>query len=304
MLQTLSNALHVAIEHGYLDAMPCTFKSTARLKSARSRAARIERNQFWVDAEFFRLLEHAPHLRAEACFVVGRDAGLRAGEMLGLDWTDVLDVHGRFPTAESGNKLTVLRSRLYGVPELELKAWRDAGSKPEAAPKPRWIVKLPKSGKARELPYTARLRNTLRKLWLASGSPAAGRVFGDVQRKELSHWLATAERAAGLPPTPRERRDNGRGAEHAESYGHLHKLRHSFCSGLAMRSVPVDVIRKLAGHHSITVTEGYMWLAPGAEDSAVASLDKPMHAGSSTENRVAPVDSSSGDARTETKHAG
>lgn len=41
----------------------------------------------------------------------------------------------------------------------------------------------------------------------------------------------------------------------------FHHLRHTACSWLAMRGVPVEAIRRFAGHSSIAVTEKYMHLA-------------------------------------------
>ena len=41
----------------------------------------------------------------------------------------------------------------------------------------------------------------------------------------------------------------------------FHHLRHTACSWLAQRGVPVEAIRRFAGHSSISVTEKYMHLA-------------------------------------------
>lgn len=42
---------------------------------------------------------------------------------------------------------------------------------------------------------------------------------------------------------------------------HLHHLRHTACSWLAERGVPVEAIRRFAGHSTLAVTERYMHLA-------------------------------------------
>lgn len=44
--------------------------------------------------------------------------------------------------------------------------------------------------------------------------------------------------------------------------GSLHVLRHTFCSHLVMRGAPLRAVQVLAGHSSVTVTEGYAHLAP------------------------------------------
>ena len=42
---------------------------------------------------------------------------------------------------------------------------------------------------------------------------------------------------------------------------HLHHTRHTACSWLAQRGVPIDAIRQFAGHSTVTVTEKYMHLS-------------------------------------------
>ena len=52
-----------------------------------------------------------------------------------------------------------------------------------------------------------------------------------VSENTLRSWMERAERAGGLPVT-----------------GHIHQLRHTFCSHLAMRGAPAKAIQELAGH--------------------------------------------------------
>jgi len=55
--------------------------------------------------------------------------------------------------------------------------------------------------------------------------------------------------------------------------GHLHMLRHTFASRLAMRGVDLYTVSKLLGHASIKTTEIYAHLAPDYLKSAVDKLD-------------------------------
>jgi len=55
--------------------------------------------------------------------------------------------------------------------------------------------------------------------------------------------------------------------------GSLHKLRHTFCSHLAMRGAPAKSIQDLAGHESLSTTLRYMHLTPSARDAAIALLN-------------------------------
>jgi len=54
--------------------------------------------------------------------------------------------------------------------------------------------------------------------------------------------------------------------------GRMHKLRHTFCSHLAMRGTPAKAIQELVGHESLTTTLRYIHLSPSARDQAIALL--------------------------------
>jgi len=72
---------------------------------------------------------------------------------------------------------------------------------------------------------------------------------GRLARREWLRWtlLRPAERLAGLPEK-----------------GRFHILRHTFCSRLAARNVPMLTIKELAGHASIETTMRYMHLSSAA----------------------------------------
>lgn len=54
--------------------------------------------------------------------------------------------------------------------------------------------------------------------------------------------------------------------------GSLHCLRHTFCSHLVMKGVPLRTVQLLAGHSSYAVTERYAHLAPDHLAGALAGL--------------------------------
>jgi len=54
----------------------------------------------------------------------------------------------------------------------------------------------------------------------------------------------------------------------------FHDLRHTFCSWLALRGVPLAAIQKLAGHASIKITLRYAHLSPRYLADEVKALDK------------------------------
>jgi len=55
----------------------------------------------------------------------------------------------------------------------------------------------------------------------------------------------------------------------------VHRLRHTFCSHLAMRGAPARAIQELAGHQDLITTQRYMHLSPAALDQAIRLLDAP-----------------------------
>ena len=55
-----------------------------------------------------------------------------------------------------------------------------------------------------------------------------------------------------------------------------HVLRHTFASHLVIQGVPLKVVQELLGHASITMTERYSHLTPGAKKAAVEVLDRKI----------------------------
>lgn len=158
-----------------------------------------------------------------AAILLGGDAGLRRGELVSLESSDAR--HGA---------ITVCRNEWEGR------------------------VGIPKGGRSRRIPLTARLAQAIeavrhlrgkRLLWQANGKP--------VKVTTLQSWLEVACKRAGLPPSR-----------------NLHKLRHTFCSHLAMRGVPVLAIKEWAGHASLTTTQRYMHLSPHGTDAMIGVLER------------------------------
>ena len=70
----------------------------------------------------------------------------------------------------------------------------------------------------------------------------------------LHHRFTHALRCAGLP------------------HYRVHDLRHTFCSHLAMRGIPLYTIARLVGHSTVEMTQRYAHLAPESLASAVQTL--------------------------------
>jgi integrase len=159
VLTLLRILLRKAVEWDELDKLPCTIKLLPNPKKTMG---------FHDFEEYERLLVVARKRSADAYLMVllGGDAGLRLGEIVGLEWRDV-DLSAR--------RLTVQRSDWLGH------------------------VTVPKSGRSRRLPMTQRLTSALkaarhlrsdRVLCLEDGSP--------ITRDRVIKAIRGAQRVAGL----------------------------------------------------------------------------------------------------------
>jgi integrase len=118
-------------------------------------------------------------------------------------------------------------------------------------------VTTTKGGRLRYVPMTVRLAAALRAhrhlrsarvLYQADGAPLSADI--------VKHHVERAARRAQLTT-------NG-----------VHRLRHTFCSHLAMRGAPARAIQELAGHQDLTTTQRYMHLSPAAVEGAIRLLDQ------------------------------
>jgi integrase len=125
------------------------------------------------------------------------------------------------------------------------------------------IVDVPKSGKGRVVPMTDALAAALQRARHLRGERVLYRDNGTpIVHATVRAWLEACERRAGL-----------------EVQGCLHKLRHTFCSHLAMRGAPAKAIQELAGHENLMTTLRYMHLSPAARKSAIALLNERVEEG-------------------------
>ncbi len=155
----LSTLLKVAVEWQVIDQMPCSIRL---LKAQRHEATFHDFN------EYARLIEAARgyDARAHLAVLLGGDAGLRAGEMLALEWTDV-DLARR--------EIHVQRSDWEGR------------------------VTAPKGGRSRRVPLTGRLVDALRAHWHLKGRRVLCQRDGTpLTRKMLQVYVWNAARRAGL----------------------------------------------------------------------------------------------------------
>jgi integrase len=227
VLGNVSALLHHAIENEIIDVMPCRIKLFPELRTEETEAA-------FYEHEAFHQLQLAAADGHAVMVYLGAHAGLRAGEIAGLEWPDI-DWKRRL--------ITVQRAVWEG------------------------IVGLPKGNKIRRVPMSRTLYRVLRAYRHLRGPRVLYQVDGSpVDRDVLSEWLADCELAAGLSPD-----------------GLVHRLRHTFCSHLALANVPPHIIQRLAGHFDLKITGRYLHLSPSNACDAVLTLDAPSDAAAEAE---------------------
>jgi integrase len=218
VLTVLNVLLKKAVEWNVLTRMPCTIRLLPIPKPSAG---------FYDFDEYERLVEvaHGDDGNAYLIVLLGGEAGLRCGEMMALEWSDV-DLGKR--------QLRIERSEWKGH------------------------VTSTKGGRVRFVPLTTRLATALhahrhlraaRVLCQRDGAPLTQKIVQDYVRR--------AVRRAQIVK------------------GGLHRLRHSFCSHLAMRGAPARAIQELAGHQDLATTQRYMHLSPAAIEQAIRLLDGP-----------------------------
>lgn len=195
---------------------------------------------FYDAGELARLLEHAKfvHDRVELVVLLGADAGLRAGEMIALEWGDV--------------------DLVAGILTIRRKEWRG-------------VVGTTKSKKPRKVEITSRLARALKafkhlrgpRVFYRDTAPLPGRHTDDgkklrgVSLKIIENWIAAALRLAGFSKDAA-----------------VHALRHTFGTRLAARGASAMQIKELMGHSSLKATEKYLHFSPGARGGAMRLLEE------------------------------
>jgi integrase len=218
VLTVLNVLLKKAVEWDVIERMPCTIRLLPIPKGSAG---------FYDFDEYERLVGAAQLIDRNSYLIalLGGEAGLRCGEMMALEWSDV-DLGKR--------QLCIQRSDWKGH------------------------VTATKGGRLRYVPMTPRLATALREHRHLRGARVLCQRGGSplTQKIVQVHVRRTTRRA-----------------QLAKSG--VHRLRHTFCSHLAMRGAPARAIQELAGHMDLATTQRYMHLSPAAIEAAIRLLDQP-----------------------------
>lgn len=185
-LTVLNTMLKKAVEWDVIERVPCTIRL---LRVPRTSAL------FHDFADYERMVAASRELSdsAEVAVLLGGEAGLRCGEIAALEWSDV---------NLTKRQLCVQRSQWKGH------------------------VTVPKGGRLRHVPMTARLAEALRKY------------------RHLRNLRILCDRD-GRPFTPKMVADHVRGAARKAGLANegVHVLRHTFCSHLSIRGAQRERFR-------------------------------------------------------------
>ena len=218
VLTVLNMLLKKAVEWDLIDRMPCTVRLLPVTKPAMG---------FYDFDEYEHLVAAAKVTGSNAYLIMllGGEAGLRCGEIIGLEWGDV----------DLGKR------QLY----IQRSEWRGH-------------VTVPKGGRLRYVPLTTRLAAALREHRHLRGPRVICQPNGaPFTQDKVTKCVRRAARRIQLNATG------------------VHRLRHTFCSHLAMRGAPARAIQELAGHQDLTTTQRYMHLSPAAIEGAIRLLEPP-----------------------------
>lgn len=219
----MSASMKAAVKAGMLPANPCTLIDLPT--PARGKERYLSKPEFWLVRSNMNAVPYG-----DAAVMLAY-TGMRFGELAGLHWSRV-DLER--------NLIHVVET--WDAVDRKIKAY-PKGKEPRSVPIAPEVAEVlasldPGSGKCGH-PHT---KGSVCSSRLVLTSPTGLPLDYSTMREQ--HLIPAVE-AAGLPPA------------------RLHDLRHTFASWLAQDGVPLQVIQKLLGHGSVTVTERYSHI--GAE---------------------------------------
>ena len=118
-------------------------------------------------------------------------------------------------------------------------------------------VWVSKGGKPRTIPLTKRARSVLKKY--TEGRDSTEKVFNQWNNWKLTHYWGRVRAHLSL-------------TQDAQFVPHI--LRHSFCSRLVQKGVPLSHVQRLAGHSDISTTLRYAHLSQSDLDEAILVLEQ------------------------------
>ena len=228
VLTILSVILGRAVKWGLISRMPCVI---TKIRGAKSESAWVPMDQY--DMLVATARECGP--RYLAVVLLGGDAGLRVGEIAGLDWS-----HVNFDAS------TIRVAQAYVLSELV----------------------APKGKDERLVPMTSTLRAALQSLWMEASVPGylglglEGPVItthagGRCTSPQIRALFKSVAAKAGI-----------------QLNGSFHALRHTMATATLDASKELKAVSNLLGHKNVSTTNDYVHVLPESAIAAINSLEK------------------------------
>ncbi len=250
MRAVLRRALRDAERDGLVMRNVAALSDPPRLAPPAGRSLSVEQAR--------KLLGAASGHRLEASYVLAVAYGLRRGELLGLAWSDVdldagtLWIHQQLTTRKAPQAADGTRSH-RGVLELsELKTGSRGRRTLDLTPE---FIDVLRSHRARQ----AAERLEAGANWADSGLVFTTDLGEPIQPSVLSHAFAKLAKRAGLGDW------------------HLHETRHTAASIMLAMGTKLEIVSRVLGHSSVTVTaDVYAHLLGGEKKAAAEVMAKAL----------------------------
>jgi integrase len=235
-MNVLSGAMNRAVRWRLIAENPCTGLRRPRPKS---RAGQVH---YWTQEEARRFLEFASDHQNYALFRIALSAGMRKGELLGLQWRDVDFQRGILFVSRRVDQ----RTGAIDTPKT------NTGRAIELAQD--------------DLALLRSLREKTKSLHVLA-TPATGIVPREIANsfdRLIGRYNAEA-RLSGTPPLPRIT---------------FHDLRHTCATLLISAGIPIKVVAERLGHKDITITlRTYGHVLPAMQGEAARAISAMLASG-------------------------
>ena len=251
MLRRVRAVFNWGIESGYVTETP--FKRNGVTLIRLDHKAEEPRTRRLEDGEERKLLDHAATQHLKDLIIAALDSGMRLGELLSLQWSQVTL---KCAACESATACTHVKKQIH-LPASKTK-----------------------TGKARTVPLSQRLMAVLEMRRLGpDGQPFGPSAFvfgndvGEPVKSIREAWTTTVLKAHGYQPKHRGKLS----ASSREALGaiglHVHDLRREGASRFLEAGMPLNVVSTLLGHASVTMTARYLATTLDRLEREMAKLD-------------------------------
>jgi integrase len=250
MRAVLRRALHAAERDGLVFRNVAALSAAPRIEPPTGRSLTADQART--------LLKTVKGDRLEAAYVLALTLGLRRGELLGLGWADLdvdeatLLVHRQLTVRKAPQRADGTRAASGTLDLSPLKTGSRGRRTLELTPE---LLDVLRSHRARQ----GAERLEVGEAWVDEGLIFSTAIGGRLQPSHFSHAFATMAERAGL------------------GHWHLHEARHTAASLMLAMGTKLEIVSRVLGHSSVTVTaDVYAHLLGGEKRSAAEAMTRAL----------------------------